>query len=346
MIRVKMTTTDPRIPIARQTPGSFGVWGECQFLINKDVDECDWWVVLENLPKEETTRCPKENTVLVMGETAETKIYNPKFLNQFGKIITCQRNIPHPNPIYYEQGQSWMVGHMGSKSGIDPKDFHKHFIPYDALKAITHFKKNKLLSVFSSGKNRTAGQIRRLAFIELLKKRFGAGVDVFGVNEVFVKDKWDGIAEYKYHLVLENSVCDDYFTEKLSDAFLGGAYPIYYGCPNIYDYFSKDALTTIDIAKPEEAFEIIERTIKNDTYEKNNNAIMDARNLILDKYNIFAVLARICSGGNSQEIKDNVRLIPEDIPKPAQQKISSYFKKYPIIYGLFRLIFRKYRQYL
>lgn len=344
MILVKTTTTDPRIPIARQTPGSSGIWGECQFLINKDVSECDWWVVMENLPKEETARCPKENTILVMGETAETKTYNPKFLNQFGKIITCQRNTGHPNPIYYEQGQGWMVGHMGGRSGVDPKDFHKHFIPYDALKAITHFEKKKLLSVFSSGKNRTEGQKKRLAFIELLKKHFGNTIDVFGVYERFVKDKWEGIADYKYHIVLENSICNDYFTEKLSDAFLGGAYPIYYGCPNINDYFPKDALTAIDIAKPEQALETIERVMKNDIYEKNHADIMNARNLVLDKYNIFAVLARICNGDVSQKKKFEIRLIPEKALKPLPQRISGYLKRFPAIYPFFRSIFRKYRR--
>jgi hypothetical protein len=49
--------------------------------------------------------------------------------------------------------------------------------------------------------------------------------------------KTDGLAPYRYSVVIENCQEQNYFTEKLVDAFLCKTVPIYRGCPNIGDYF-------------------------------------------------------------------------------------------------------------
>jgi hypothetical protein len=40
---------------------------------------------------------------------------------------------------------------------------------------------------------------------------------------------------------LENSQSPHYWTEKLTDAYLGWAFPLYVGCPNVGDYFAKES---------------------------------------------------------------------------------------------------------
>ncbi len=47
----------------------------------------------------------------------------------------------------------------------------------------------------------------------------------------------DGLAPYRYSVVIENVQERDYFSEKLIDAILCKTVPIYWGCPNIGDYF-------------------------------------------------------------------------------------------------------------
>jgi hypothetical protein len=88
---------------------------------------------------------------------------------------------------------------------------------------------------------------------------------------------------------LENSRCADYWTEKLSDAFLAGAFPIYHGCPNILDYFEKNSLAEINIEHPEEALEKIEQVLQAEISE---SALLEARNRILDRYNLFVLAER------------------------------------------------------
>lgn len=55
------------------------------------------------------------------------------------------------------------------------------------------------------------------------------------------------MSKYKYVLAIENGQCMDYWTEKLADSYLAGCYPIYYGCPNISDYFKQDSMLKVDI---------------------------------------------------------------------------------------------------
>jgi hypothetical protein len=45
-------------------------------------------------------------------------------------------------------------------------------------------------------------------------------------------------------VVVENSRCDDYFTEKLIDCFATGTIPIYWGTSNLGSYFNMDGIIT------------------------------------------------------------------------------------------------------
>lgn len=59
-------------------------------------------------------------------------------------------------------------------------------------------------------------------------------------------DKLTALKSYKYLLTVENSLCDDYVTEKLFTPLLHGAIPIYLGAPNVVD-FLPDSSAIIDL---------------------------------------------------------------------------------------------------
>uniref|UniRef100_A0AC35TGB9 Fucosyltransferase n=1 Tax=Rhabditophanes sp. KR3021 TaxID=114890 RepID=A0AC35TGB9_9BILA len=78
-------------------------------------------------------------------------------------------------------------------------------------------------------------QSRREDFIEKLAKY--TQVDIYGkcsknLNRISFCEKWDNICvrevieEYPFHLVLENSMCDEYITEKYYDRFYYNSIPI------------------------------------------------------------------------------------------------------------------------
>jgi len=132
---------------------------------------------------------------------------------------------------------------------------------------------------------------KRFEFAKLLKAHFGDKMDLFGRGLNEIEDKWDALEPYQYHVAIENSAVNDYWTEKLADAFLAGCHPIYYGCPNIDRYFDPSSLTPIDIDQPEKATAVIEACIAQNQYEASKDLIWEARTMVLDRYNLFALIA-------------------------------------------------------
>ena len=309
VIKIKLTTCFPKEPIARQTPQNSGVWSNCQFLVDQEVDECDFWVVYEGLLRDEKTLCPKQNTIFITGEPPSTRKYDPRFLGQFAVIITCHADLKHPNMIFTQQGFPWHVG----RRVVQDADTFPFTLDYDRLKAIDHFQKDKLISVISSAQLDTRGHKRRLSFVQMLGNHYDSGLDIFGRGIRFVEDKWDAIARYQYHIVVENEALPDYWTEKLADAYLGGAYPFYYGCLNLSDYFPSGAYTPIDIEDPEGAISTIKHAIQNEQYTRSLNELKAARELVLDRYNLFSMLSEICNRFSAQRRKVKVVLKPESV---------------------------------
>jgi len=48
-----------------------------------------------------------------------------------------------------------------------------------------------------------------------------------------------------FHVAIENSQWPNYFTEKLIDCFVTGTVPIYWGCPNVGDFFDRDGVVVV-----------------------------------------------------------------------------------------------------
>ena len=329
MMRIKLSTNFPEWPLIRQTPGGLGIWGDCRFFINEDIGECDFWVVYDDVLRPETTRCPPGNTLLVTGEPPSVKTYSRRFLAQFGTILTSHRDLVHPNIINRQQALPWMVGcRYVRETGQWDKKYSKD---YDELSALPAAAKTKLLSVLSSSKTLTPGHERRLAFVEALKQHFGAEIDVFGRGIRDVEDKWDAIAPYKYHVVIENGQFPDYWTEKLTDALLAGAYPLYAGCPNIGDYFAPDTLTPLDLTDFDTSLAAVAAAIENNRYEASAQARQNSKSLLLNEYNLFAVLVTIVTAKQSADLKQSVQIQPHSrfsrtLLSRAKQKAGRWLK--------------------
>ncbi|MFH0846040.1 MAG: glycosyltransferase family 10 [Patescibacteria group bacterium] len=352
MQKIKLTTASPEWPIERQTPNSKGIWENYHFSINKNIEKCDYWIILGGLVQKESCICPKKNTIFITTEPKNIKKYNSNFLKQFETIITSQRNIKHPNILNKQESLPWMIGAEYNKEINTWGNFSKN---YDNLKSSQEIKKSRLISVISSNKNSTKGHRQRLKFINKLKKHFGNKIDILGKDIKDFTDKWDIIAPYKYHIVLENSSNRDYWSEKLSDAFLGESYPLYYGCSNIYEYFPKNSLSVIDIKKPREAIKIIEDTLKNNTYEKSKGEIIQSKELILDEYNLFPMITKIIKKTSSGEpLRYEILEInpennyPPTIKEIMLKKLKLFLLKIKLISKLFvkKILFNKFANYL
>ena len=92
-----------------------------------------------------------------------------------------------------------------------------------------HPAKTRRISVVASDKDWRPEYKARLLFVKTLRDVLGDELDVFGRGRRPIDDKAEAIAPYRYHIVLENNMVDHFWTEKLADAYLGEAFPIYSG---------------------------------------------------------------------------------------------------------------------
>lgn len=282
--------------LLRQSPGNAGIWDDVRFLPEEDVAECDAWVVFDGLQETERTVCARDKVIFITGEPPSIKGYDHRFLRQFGTIVTAHEAVRHPGVLRQHQALPWMIGgkydaasHRFTYSFADGLDF-------DELSRLQDVEKDRLISVILSQKSSTEGHRARNRFVGELKRRLGSDLDVFGVGYREIRDKFDGLAPYHYHLALENSRYPDYWTEKLSDAFLSFAYPFYHGCPNIGSYFPDGSLTVIDIEKVDESISIIENAVRRSVSETARDRIVESRNLVLNRYNFFPTVVEILRG--------------------------------------------------
>lgn len=142
-----------------------------------------------------------------------------------------------------------------------------------------------------------------------LKKHFGNKLDVYGRGINDFGDKWDVIAPYKYHIVIENSRTNNYFTEKITDVFLGMAFPIYYGCPNLASFFPDDSFAEINIHDFEHSVKIIENSIASDYFDRFHSSIEKSRQLSLEKYNMFNMMAEVLDSIPASSKQNNAKTI-------------------------------------
>jgi hypothetical protein len=265
-------------------------WGDCTFFIDLPVREADAWVVFENLSEPTRAQVPPERTILITGEPPSIRSYRTSYLQQFAHIVTCHSQLRLPSndnrPKVHNapQGLPWHIGVNRLENDRIERTFEQLAQPKAPPK-------NRLISVICSNKSMTRGHMLRQQFVARLAEHFGGCLDVFGRGHREVGDKWDAIAPYHYHIVLENESVPDYFSEKLTDCYLAGAYPFYYGCPNVRDYFPADSLTSIDILDPESAIEKIERAFIADLFGRHQQSLDLAKDLVVNQYNLFPLIA-------------------------------------------------------
>lgn len=142
------------------------------------------------------------------------------FHRRFHRILTCDKRLiaAIPNGIFYVFGDSWA------------KDWRT-----------ADRRKTRMLSLIASKKKALKGHKLRHRIARRLTET-GKEADLIGGGYRPFLDKSEGLAPYRYSVVIENSRQPGYFTEKLVDALLLETVPIYWGAPDIADFFNPDGM--------------------------------------------------------------------------------------------------------
>ncbi len=100
--------------------------------------------------------------------------------------------------------------------------------------------KSKMLSIIASNKNTAPGHKLRHSVI----KRYGEKMDVWGSGYKKFNSKLEPLKDYRFSIAIMNVRDYNYFTEILSDCLALGTVPIFWGCPNISDFFNVKGILT------------------------------------------------------------------------------------------------------
>jgi hypothetical protein len=262
----------------RQIPNHGDTWDGIRFT-TEEVQECDFLIVFNRPHKKIKVKCPEGNKWLFIQEPpVDTYKFLENSYKYFDRVYSFGEKGEHDNRRSSQTGLPWHINRT-----------------YDELMALEVEdikEKEDRISWVTSNSLTKPGHKLRMDFKDFLVAE-NVDFDLWGRGFNPIEDKFDGIAPYKYSLAIENHSTNDYWTEKISDCFLSWTMPIYYGCKNILEYFPEESMILVDPGKPEEALEKIHKSMSNKRWEKNVKYIKEARELVLNKYQIFPMLANL-----------------------------------------------------
>jgi hypothetical protein len=251
----------------KQTPNSLGIWNNIEGVNN--ISEADYLIVLSSVGVDQQYTFPKDRTIHFRRE--------PDFIQKFTPLEGIKRVFDYKDNGFHVSTWQYL---SDSFDGLVDK-------PYKP--------KSKNASTISSPK----WQHRNQFLYEAAQQNPGS-IDmygppimeqVFGVNyrQLHQKHKNEAIEDYRYSIAIENSQQLNYFTEKINDCYLHLTMPIYWGCPNIGDYFPENSFYLVEMNNAKEIQEILKKPIE----EKHIKALLEAKDLVMNKYNIWPVIENI-----------------------------------------------------
>ena len=101
--------------------------------------------------------------------------------------------------------------------------------------------KQALVSIIASKKKSTQGHRLRHQVIASAK-RAKLPLSLYGRGYLEVDDKRTALGPYRFSVCIENSSEKNYYTEKIMDCFAQKVVPIYWGVPNIGDFFNEEGI--------------------------------------------------------------------------------------------------------
>lgn len=312
MARIVVASVHDLRFMLRQTPCGDGRWGDVKVSFDP-ADPHDWLVVFDTPPKGSTTRVPRERRIAVL-EPPDVRTYPPAFLNQFGMVIGPVA--PRGFSGVVTGGQPCLPWFYGARIGN--RGDSAVMRDWDELlqgPSMPTVRRPGLISAVCSTKTITMTQMRRLRFVRMLKARLGGSFSLFGRGFAPLDDKAEGLDGFRYHVVLENNLIPGFWTEKLADAILAGAFPIVAGGGGLARWLDPAGFAEIDIRAPRAAVEQVLALLARDPVAdpRTQMALVENRRRLMQEHQLFPVLKRLTTDAaraGVPQLAEPVRLSP------------------------------------
>ena len=172
-----------------------------------------------------------------------------KYKSKFNVALLVESKFVKPD-VYkrlYELGNEFDLILTHDKEIIINFEEKARYIPADTITlGATYFgtnfqaKRNLISFNYSNKKYLPGHKLRHIIserysnFDSKVLHKLGSGPEGIRIDE-----KGEMLKSYFFSICIENSLYEDYFTEKILDCFISGVIPIYWGTSNIYKYFNE-----------------------------------------------------------------------------------------------------------
>ena len=104
-------------------------------------------------------------------------------------------------------------------------------------------------------------------------------------------NKHETLRNYKYSIAIENVCEDNYVSEKFFDCILNNTVPLYYGCPNVEDFYDPNSFHNIDIEHTSVVDRIKQLTSPSSKFMA--ESVLESKNMYFENSNIFDLIKEV-----------------------------------------------------
>lgn len=203
----------------------------------------------------------------ISNEIITNKNYFDKILSSFSEVLdSCN------NSELFHCTSCWILTDSKKNPIYFKKDYHNIF----SLE-----KKFKLSHVMSS-KNFLPGHRIRHETKEIIKKN--RSFELLFPDSIPINLKYQLFEDSMFHISIENTKNHNYISEKVVDAFMSYTIPIYWGTPNIVEYFNKDGIIFFNT---KEELETILDNLSEKDYSKRIDAVIENYRIASEKFGFW-----------------------------------------------------------
>ena len=265
-----------------QTPGSNGIWMDIQVTLNEN--DAEFLIIQDECnDKELLGKFPPVNRIYINREATAVHLKDMYPKSEF-------------NRFSYWDGSGYCAARWRYGEGAPSEGYGGINQSYDQLKQLNFPEKEKMVCAIVSDKRMTEGHKLRRKFVKKYVKR--NELDLYGsirFNNCKLdnNNKFATLIKYRYCLGFDNQdSIPDFFGTQFTDALLAWSVPIFWCGTDLRRYFPEGSFIQFN-ARNEDEIQRIASILENDDYKSRMPALEEARNLVLDKYNVWPTIKMI-----------------------------------------------------
>lgn len=210
---------------------------------------------------------PKELNY-ISNEIIQNKSYFDKILTSFPDVLSeCE------NSELFLYASCWIL----TKNDYSRANYQEEY------SNIFTTKKNFELSCVMSQKNFLPGHNLRHNCKDIIRKK--RKYDLYFPESIPMEEKFKLFQNSMFHIAIENTQNINYISEKIIDCFMSYTIPLYWGCPNISDYFNIDGIICFNT---KEELENILDNLSEDEYYRRMGAVLENYRISFENYAFYS----------------------------------------------------------